>query len=259
MPKGKGWTKEEIEYLKANYQKMSHQDMAANLENRTVKAVKARCKIARFINPKYKWTAQKVEILKAKYPGTKSKILAKELGCSLYTLYNKAYSLDLKKNEEFLKSEECGRLTKGKVIGYNTQFKKGRIPWNKDKKGFMGANITSFQPGQRPHNSAPIGTESVIDGYTTVKVGEPNIWKWKHRLVWEQNNGEIPQGQAIIFKDGNLSNFAVENLEMISRKELRIRNSIHNKYTPELRSVINTLGSLKRKINKRKEKINAQK
>ncbi|MGD9809675.1 MAG: HNH endonuclease signature motif containing protein [Deferribacterales bacterium] len=112
--------------------------------------------------------------------------------------------------------------------GRNTRFKKGHIPWDKGKKGFMGANRTSFKKGNRPKNAVEVGTEITDrDGYLKVKISEPNVWKYKHRMIWENAHGEIPEGHAIIFADGDKQNITLENLILVSRAELAYLN--HNK------------------------------
>lgn len=46
-----------------------------------------------------------------------------------------------------------------------------------------------------------------------------NVRRTVHRMNWEKENGPIPPGHVIRFKDGNTMNCAIENLECISRKE----------------------------------------
>lgn len=56
-----------------------------------------------------------------------------------------------------------------------------------------------------------------------------NKWRLLHREVWKQHHGEYPpRGTALIFKDGNRQNCDINNLELITRKQLMTRNSIHN-------------------------------
>jgi hypothetical protein len=44
-------------------------------------------------------------------------------------------------------------------------------------------------------------------------------WQDKHRWVWEQANGKIPEGMDIIFLDNNRLNCTLENLAMVSKAE----------------------------------------
>lgn len=253
--KGKTWTEKEENFLRDNYKNMTHREMSVLLETRTVEAVKNRCQILGYIIPKWRWTDEKVEILKAKYPDTRSDKLVNELGCNLYTLYKKAFSLGLKKSAEFLRSDECGRITsKNCHLGKYHRFAKGNRPWNKGKKGYMGANRTSFKKGQLPHNTAKVGdTAPIKGGYLKIKIANPNKWQLLTHYVWEQHHGSrVPKGFLIRFKDGNINNYDIENLEMISLKENAVRNSFHNiDYPDELKSAIKSLAKLNRTINRR--------
>ena len=113
-------------------------------------------------------------------------------------------------------------LTTG-TMGY---FKKGFTPWNKGIKGYIGANKTSFKKGTIPPNQVPVGTESFVKGgYIKVKVADPNKWKLKHRLIYEEHYGEIPKGYSVIFADGNMYNYDIDNLIAVSRSELLVINN----------------------------------
>lgn len=102
------------------------------------------------------------------------------------------------------------------------RFYKGQQSWNKGKKlGIKGRMAeTMFKPGRRPHNYLPVGSE-IIDGegYHKVKVADPKTWKFKHRLIWEEHNGEIPKGGIVVFVDGDRDNLDIGNLMMLTRKE----------------------------------------
>ncbi|GAB3937566.1 HNH endonuclease [Larkinella terrae] len=83
-------------------------------------------------------------------------------------------------------------------------MKKGRkktpgAPYIKTEKGFPYYYVT-YAPGKR---------------------------KTLHRMVWEQANGPVPENHVIRFRDQDTLNCALENLELIHRREItgRIRNS----------------------------------
>lgn len=116
------------------------------------------------------------------------------------------------------------RLRNGIHTGFNGAFPKGSTPWNKGKRGFMGANATSFKKGEKPPNWVPIGTErTTIDGYPETKVqdgkGQKN-WRGKHIVTWEKENGPLPKGHVIIFGDGDKDNLDIDNLICVTRKQL---------------------------------------
>lgn len=110
--------------------------------------------------------------------------------------------------------------------GFNGYFKKGQEPFNKGTKGIMKANKTSFKKGDIPKTYRPVGSERVTkDGYVEIKIADPNKWALKQRIVWESNNGKVPKGNVIIFADGNKLNTNIENLRMVSRKQLLFLNN----------------------------------
>lgn len=69
------------------------------------------------------------------------------------------------------------------------------------------------------HTGHPIGTEQMHDGYTFIKTAQPNKWTPKHKFIWEEKNGPIPTGDIILFADGNKSNFNLDNLIKVNKKE----------------------------------------
>lgn len=129
-------------------------------------------------------------------------------------------------NYNFTHTQIKGAIGRYKLnTGLTGQFKAGNIPYNKGIKGLKGANRTSFKKGNRPVNYRPIGSERVnVDGYTEVKVEDPNKWTLKHKLIWENHNGPVPEGYAVIFADRNKSNLDINNLLLLSRQQLLIMN-----------------------------------
>ena len=66
----------------------------------------------------------------------------------------------------------------------------------------------------------PVGTERLDrDGYVEIKISDPNKWQPKHRYLWEKENGKVPKGMILIFKDNNKLNVCLDNLILISRAE----------------------------------------
>lgn len=116
--------------------------------------------------------------------------------------------------------------------GRTGRFEKGQTSHNKGKKMtpelYAKCKGTMFKKGNVPQNHRPVGSERISkDGYVEIKVAEPNKWMLKHRLVWQQANGEIPKGHIVIFRDNNKRNISLENLMLISRNENLIING-HN-------------------------------
>ena len=119
--------------------------------------------------------------------------------------------------------------------GLNGQFKKGHIPPNAGKKtpNEVKEKLKSnyFKKGHIPKNSVPIGTERIQNNkYIQIKVtngkGVKN-WITKHQYIYEQHHGPIPKGHCVIFADGNIRNFELNNLVLVSQKELFYLNKHH--------------------------------
>lgn len=206
--------------------------------------------------PKFDWTADRKAEFATRYPNEKAEAIAQDFGCALHVLYSRAKALKLRKSEEFLKSEESGRLSRAHQKGIPNRFVKGQKSWITGKKGINpGPGETRFKPGTKPHNHVPVGTEQIkADGCIWVKLAEPNIWKQKHWLVWKEAHGKFPpKGSLFNFKDGNKLNFELENLELFTRQEWMRKHTVHN-LPAEIVEVVLLRGALVRQINKRTAK-----
>ena len=112
--------------------------------------------------------------------------------------------------------------------GLTGRFEKGSVPPNKGKKGWHapGCEKGWFRKGNEPWNKCPVGSEFTDSyGYLRVKVAEPDVWEFKHKMVWEKHHGKVPPGHVITFLDGNKTNFELSNLCLISRAENAMLNS----------------------------------
>ena len=142
--------------------------------------------------------------------------------CEIAELFNNKFG------ENISISQLRGVLKRYKIkTGFTGRFEKGRTPWNKETKGIMKSNKTSFKKGRLPHNYLPVGTRKLKDGYIFVKTGHPKEWKLEHRMIWEKRYGKVPKGCVLIFKDGNCLNTNLDNLMLISRRELAVMNHIN--------------------------------
>jgi len=117
------------------------------------------------------------------------------------------------------------RKRKGWKTGRTGQFAKGATPWSKGKKigNNPGSALTQFKPGQQPANAKPFGYEHVrTDGYVAVAVDQENPYTGaerrmaiKHRYLWEQQHGPVPEGMVLKCKDGNRLNADPANWEPV--------------------------------------------
>lgn len=216
---------------------------------------------------RHKLTEKDLQIIRQEYPIASCRALADRIGAAPSTIYQVAARMGIKKDLEWIR--ENARQNFGSDHPARKYFiKPGTTPPNKGKRisEYMSEDAikrvrqSTFKIGHTPHNHQPVGTEIVVeDGYVKVKVAEPKQWKWKHRMVWEAHNGNIPPGHNIQFKDGNRQNCDINNLYMISRKvQLKEQNSMYARYPEEVVANIKALGSLTRSINKSKRNNNEQ-
>lgn len=195
-----------------------------------------------------KWNQSKRDRVRELYPCMKNIDIAKELGLKESSVAALAFKMKLRKDPAFLK-ECCSK-------GY---FNPGQIPVNKGLKqvDYMSPDMikrtmaTRFKPGHRPLNSMPVGgeTDKTKGGYIKVKIAEPNVWRYKQRLIWEAANGPIPKGYNVQFKDGNRKNCDISNLYIISKHNQVNQNSIH-RYPAEIKSAIMAAARLKKAIKR---------
>ena len=194
------------------------------------------------------WPPEKVEKLKQLYPKHTNEEIARILGSTPRSVNAIAFKLGLRKDPQW-KYEQS---SKG-------MFKKGHTPANKGKKWNEYLDMekqekiraTTFKKGNRPANKKPVGYERISrDGYIEVKVAEPNVFKNKQRVIWEQHNGPIPEGMHVCFKDGDKSNLDIENLFLENMTDKFNRCcSIHTRLPEDMRKLVQLKGALKRKIN----------
>ena len=119
------------------------------------------------------------------------------------------------------------RKSRGLKTGRSGCFQKGMAPNSGSFKKGKTPNATSFQKGRRPHNYIEIGKEIQRgDGYIWVKIADPNVWKQKHIMNWEAQNGELKKGQILWFIDEDRTNCEVDNLELGTLSENVRRNKL---------------------------------
>ena len=188
------------------------------------------------------WTMQETELLIEHYPHRSTKEVAEMIGKSISQCYNKAFALQLHKTPEYLATEASGRLKHSRV---ESQFPKGHKPWNKGIKGIqIGGTEFQFKKGHVPANHKEVGSERIDeDGYTYIKIAEHTRWVLKHRHIYEQHHGKLEPHMIVTFRDKNILNFEIENLEAITKVENMERNRI-TKYPQPIQQTIKTLNKL---------------
>ena len=201
-----------------------------------------------------KWTQEEIDTLTRLYPNHYAREIADILGRGISSIHCKASSLGLESSLE--KIQRPGYETSKSPASIATRFQKGSVPLNKGKKVspevYSKIQPTMFKKGHSPVNHREVGSERInVYGYIEIKVAEPNRWRLKHQVMWEQVNGTIPRGYNVQFKNHNPLDCRIENLYMISKSEqLRTENSLMARYPKEIRDVIRLKGVVNRAIHK---------
>lgn len=92
---------------------------------------------------------------------------------------------------------------------------------NKFKKLNLHTNTVKFESNHQI-NTLPVGSVTYRKGCYNcwcVKVDE-NTWKRKHIYIYEQVHGPISKDSCVIFLDGDRENFDIDNLYLLTRREL---------------------------------------
>ena len=160
------------------------------------------------------WSTEEKEFLKQITPGHHYK--------EIQELMKKRFNLDFTLNQIKAAVERYKLNT-----GFTGRFNKQHIPFNKGQKGTCakGCEKAWFKKDNIPVNHRIVGSERInVDGYTEIKVAEPNKWRLKHNVIWEKHYGPIPKGHAVIFGDRNTLNLDINNLILVSRQQLLMLN-----------------------------------
>lgn len=198
------------------------------------------------------WTDNEIKFITDNYSDMNTSDIATILNRPMGGVYGKAHSMGLKKSKEYLSIMLERESKKLAEFGKNYQFKKGNVPYNYGQKMstilYEKCKKTMFKKGRKPHNTRNKGEESKSqDGYTYVKIAD-NDWRLKHRVVYENVNGPIPEDHIVVFKDNNQQNFDINNLLLISKSDNMLRNTIHQ-YPQPIQDIIKLNNKLKKQIN----------
>ena len=104
---------------------------------------------------------------------------------------------------------------------FGTCFTAGQIRAFRKNHHASSGLVMQFGHGQKMyHHWKPVGSERVnSNGYIEVKIAEPRTWAFKHKLVYEEYFGPIPEGCVIRFLDGNRLNCSPDNLVLLTKAE----------------------------------------
>lgn len=251
------WTDSDIEKFKKLYPVTSSKDLV-KIFGRSAAAINSKAKYLSLMKDseffkKKQFTPEEIGYLIENYPHIRTDKIGKKFDRTTRSIYGKARCMGLKKSAEFMASPDAGNFQKGCTIGKEFWYKKGDVSANKGKK--MSAEMrekckhTFFQKGSIPSNTKKDG-EIVLrhnkkkKAYYWIRISQDN-WELLHRVLWEKENGDIPKGYNVVFKDGNQMNCEVSNLKLISKAELMLKNTIQ-RYPPELQKSIRLINKIEK-------------
>lgn len=147
---------------------------------------------------------------------------------------------------------------RGWKTGRTGCFVKGQVSHNAGKKGFHapGSEKGWFRKGQEPHNTRHLGHERLTkDGYVEISVAEtnphtgyPRRYVQKHRWLWEQAHGPVPEGMRLKCLDGDKTNTDPANWKAIPHGMAPRLNGVHgrgyDKAAEELKPTIMAVAKL---------------
>lgn len=135
--------------------------------------------------------------------------------------------------DRFLRDNVSGRsvieLTAMFNECFNLNLRYAQISGALRSRGIHRGVVFRFKKGHIPPNRKTLGSEKLnSDGYVTVKMSNVGSyreqWKRKHIVIWEQHYEPLKKDEVILFGDGDKTNFDIDNLIKISRRELGMLN-----------------------------------
>lgn len=171
-----------------------------------------------------------------RYKGRRFKYSAAEIewlreNCTMETAqYRAAFCARFDRSDVTVEKLMSLRKREGFRTGRSGQFWKGKVPPNKGQRMPEGkggrhpnARKSQFRKGELPQNFRGPGHESLgDDGYMWIVTDRTNPWTgaatWrvhKHRWLWEQKHGPVPDGHVLKCLDGDRLNTNPSNWEAV--------------------------------------------
>lgn len=155
-----------------------------------------------------------------------------------------------KEFEDFIR-ENVSKYTKEKLRQeiqnkYNIQMTEEAV-----RRYLNRHNIKDRPVDYRKYNSrnvykCPVGTEKITTEGVFIKIKQPDVWRRKSRVMYEQyHNCKLNGDDYIVFLNQNNNDFRKENLIKSSRKEIAY---LHNNKTFSSNPELTRLGILSAKV-----------
>ena len=174
--------------------------------------------------PQHHYTEQEREFLKENSPLMSRQELTDKFNEKFGTSQTKQSIISICSTLKFRCGND-GRFVKGQQSWANGLTKD---EWYSHLSEESLARIRKGQYGygRKRDSGYPVGHELWRNGYLMVKTTDDESipcnkrWQFKQIIVWEQyHKTKVPKGHIVIFKDGDNTNFSIDNLLMISRKQ----------------------------------------
>lgn len=176
-----------------------------------------------------RFTPEEDQYIKDNYLMKPMKLISRDLGRSESSARQRLALLGLKVPKHIAEK-----------FAKNSQFKKGHASFNKGKKqheymskeAIARTKATRFKKGDLPPNTKEGPGTIVVRNESNGKYPYKYIcidyahWELLHLHLWEKENGKVPEGHCLWFIDGDTMNTDLSNLELITRAENILRNSL---------------------------------
>lgn len=79
----------------------------------------------------------------------------------------------------------------------------------------------------------PIGSELFDGKNVMVKAKDPDVWRLKKHVIWEEHYGKLKDDEVVLILNGDPKDVRIENLMKVTKRELAVinRNRLHSKDT----------------------------
>lgn len=188
---------------------------------------------------KHKWTDEQLSYL--------TEIAQDYYNYEIVEILNKKFNLELTIGKVIFAKKKYdikGRI-RGVKVGTPSKIKGRPKIMNENQKRCQ------FKKGHKIFSIKPVGTEvKNTNGYTIIKVANPDKWIPKSHYIWQKYNGrKVKKGEQIVFLDGDKTNFDPENLILTKIGEIQAL-TMHHKYTnnADINKALLVMNRLKRTI-----------
>jgi hypothetical protein len=202
------WTKEELNFIKSVFHKMTTVQLAKEL-GLGIATVRKKCTELglKHMEMEY-WTEEQIKFLKENY---------KQIGdLELSEIFNSKWpkkkgwtNKHIEKKRMYLKLKR----TRSQIIAIGQRnLDQGRLNAHMNKGN---SNFLTIGPARQKEIRMYRSSAGVIT--SRIKIGKR--WVYWPRWAWVQKNGPVPAGMVVVMKDDNPFNTRVTNLEIVTRSE----------------------------------------